>query len=202
VPHSKHPHPENDEPENGQARDSAAAQADSEQPAMPADPPAADELAKLRTEKAELLQTLLRRQADFENYRKRVEREGLEASQRGVARVIEDLLPALDAFERAIAAHDDPAYEEYRKGFELIYRQLWDALARHGLVRIEAEGRHFDPHFHQAVERVESADFEDGSVVAVLQQGYTLRGRVIRPALVRVAAHPQGMTHETEPQVN
>jgi molecular chaperone GrpE len=202
VPQSKHPHPENDEPEDGQARDSVASPADSEQRPAPVDPPAADEWAKLQAEKAELLQTLLRRQADFENYRKRVEREGLEASQRGVGKVIEDLLPALDAFERAIAAHDDPAYEEYRKGFELIYRQLWDVLARHGLVRIEAEGRHFDPHFHQAVERVETADHEDGSIVAVLQQGYTLRGRVIRPALVRVAAQPQSTAHETEPQVN
>jgi molecular chaperone GrpE len=202
VPHSKHRHPENDEPENGQTENSIASPADPEQPAAPVDAPAAAELAKLQAEKAELLQTLLRRQADFENYRKRVEREGLEASQRGVGRVIEDLLPALDAFERAIAAHDDPAYEEYRKGFELIYRQLWEALSRHGLVRIEAEGLHFDPHFHQAVERVESTDHEDGSIVAVLQQGYTLRGRVIRPALVRVAAHPQGTTHETESQVN
>ena len=93
----------------------------------------AEQLAKLQAERDELLKTLIRRQADFENYRKRLERERHEATDRGVARLIEQMLPILDAFERALAAHDDPAYEEYRKGFELIYRQLWDALSREGL---------------------------------------------------------------------
>lgn len=163
---------------------------------------AAAQLVILQAEKEELLNTLVRRQADFENYRKRVEREGQESGQRAVSRLIEDLLPVLDAFERAMAAHDDPAYEEYRKGFELIYRQLWEALARQGLERVDAEGKAFDPHIHQAVERVESKDHEDGTVVGVLQPGYTFRGRVLRPAIVRVAVHP---TDEAEPsgwQVN
>jgi len=150
----------------------------------------AEQLAKLQAEKEELLQTLIRRQADFENYRKRIERERHEAGHRGIARLIEDLLPVLDAFERALAAHDDPAYEEYRKGFELIYRQLWDAMAREGLVRIEADERKFDPHVHHAIERVESQEHEEGAVLEVLQPGYALRGRVLRPATVRVAVHP------------
>jgi molecular chaperone GrpE len=150
----------------------------------------ADQLAAAQAEKEELRHTLVRRQADFENYRKRIERERLEEAQRSVARLIEALLPVLDAFERALAAHDDPAYEDYRKGFELIYRQLWDAFERQGLNRIEAEGKTFDPHLHHAVERVESEDHEDGAVVEVLQPGYRLRDKVLRPATVRVAVHP------------
>ena len=96
----------------------------------------AERAARLQAEKDELTQTLVRRQADFENYRKRIERERDEDRRSGVRRLIEDLLPVLDAFARAVKAHDDPAYQEYRKGLELIHRQLWDILARNGLERI------------------------------------------------------------------
>src|SRR5690242_10672464 len=81
----------------------------------------AERVARLQAEKDELMQTLVRRQADFENYRKRIERERQDDRRHGIGRLIEDLLPVLDAFERALKAHDDPAYEEYRKGLELIY---------------------------------------------------------------------------------
>jgi len=162
----------------------------------------ADQLAAAQAEKEELRHTLVRRQADFENYRKRIERERLEESQRSIARLIEALLPVLDAFERALAAHDDPAYEDYRKGFELIYRQLWDAFERQGLNRIEAEGKTFDPHLHHAVERVESEDHEDGAVLEVLQPGYRLRDKVLRPATVRVAVHPAEPASEASERVN
>lgn len=162
----------------------------------------ADQLAAAQAEKEELRHTLVRRQADFENYRKRIERERLEEAQRSVARLIEALLPVLDAFERALAAHDDPAYEDYRKGFELIYRQLWDAFERQGLNRIEAEGKTFDPHLHHAVERVESEDHEDGEVLEVLQPGYRLRDKVLRPAAVRVAVHPAEPASEASERVN
>jgi molecular chaperone GrpE len=151
----------------------------------------AEELAKLQAEKAELADTLVRRQADFENYRKRIERERKDESRRAQARLIEDLLPVLDGFERALSAHDDPAYEEYRKGLELIYKGLWDTLARHGLERIEAAGKPFDPHIHQAIDRVETRDYPDGTVVEVLQQGYKIHDRVLRPSAVRVAMHPE-----------
>jgi molecular chaperone GrpE len=151
-------------------------------------PPAVDDRAtRLQAEKDELMQTLVRRQADFENYRKRVERERQEDRRHGMGRLIEDLLPVLDAFERALKAHDDPAYEEYRKGLEMTYRQLWDALARHGLERIAAAGKPFDPHFHQAIERVESDDHPEGTVLEVLQDGFVFHGRVIRPSIVRVS---------------
>jgi molecular chaperone GrpE len=162
----------------------------------------AEQLAKLQAEKAELWQTLIRRQADFENYRKRIERERREDSQGAVARVIEGLLPVLDAFERALAAHDDPAYEEYRKGFELIYRQLWDALSRQGLERIEAEGKVFDPHVHHAIERVESEEHPDGTVLEVLQPGYAFRGKVLRPTTVRVAIRPGEKTTKVREKAN
>jgi molecular chaperone GrpE len=147
----------------------------------------AERVARLQAEKDELMQTLVRRQADFENYRKRVERERQEDRRHGTGRLIEDLLPVLDAFERALKAHDDPAYEEYRKGLELIYRQLWDTLARHGLQRIVAEDKPFDPHYHQAIERVESSDHPDGTVLEVLQDGFLFHGRVVRPSIVRVS---------------
>jgi molecular chaperone GrpE len=151
--------------------------------------PMAAQLARLKAEKDELMQTLVRRQADFENYRKRIEREREEEHRRGVGRLIGELLPMLDAFDRALKAHDDPAYEEYRKGLEIIYRQLWDTLAKHGVERIPAEGATFDPHFHQAVERVETPDYPDGAIVEVLQDGYIFHGRVLRPSIVRVAVH-------------
>jgi molecular chaperone GrpE len=147
----------------------------------------AERAARLQAEKDELMQTLVRRQADFENYRKRIERERQEDRRHGIGRLIEDLLPVLDAFERAIKAHDDPAYEEYLKGLELIYRQLWDTLSRHGLERIAAAGKPFDPHYHQAIERVESDEFPDGTVVDVLQDGFLYHGRVVRPSVVRVS---------------
>jgi molecular chaperone GrpE len=163
-----------------------------------ADPKAlAEQVLKLQAEKQELLDTLVRRQADFENYRKRIEKERQHEQHRGVESLIENLLPVLDAFERAIAAHQDPAYEEYQKGVELIERRLRDALAKQGLERIEARGQRFDPRFHHAIERVETDQYPDGSVIEELQSGYTFHGKVLRPAMVRVAVHPVLKTHET-----
>jgi molecular chaperone GrpE len=168
----------------------------SEGNSVPEDPPAGSdvtstaELEKVRAEKEELRQTLIRRQADFENFRKRTERDRFEEGRRGVERLVSDLVPVLDAFDRALKAHEDPAYEEYRKGVTLIRKQLWDTLARHGVERIEAAEKLFDPHIHQAIERVESEEYPDGLIVGVFQDGYMFHGRVLRPAIVRVAVHP------------
>jgi molecular chaperone GrpE len=164
----------------------------------------AAEIAKLRAEKDDLTQTLVRRQADFENFRKRTERDRQEEARRGVERMILDLIPVLDGFDRALQGHDDPAYEEYRKGIILIRKQLWDALSRHGVQRVEAAGKIFDPHLHQAIERVESAKLPDGSIVDVFQDGYTFHGRVLRPAIVRVAVHPgnESQSSEEEKEIN
>jgi molecular chaperone GrpE len=148
-----------------------------------------EQVTKLLAEKHELTDTLVRRQADFENYRKRVERERQTDHHRGIEGLIESLLPVLDGFERALAANDDPGYENYRKGFELIYRQLENTLAKRGLERIDAEGKAFDPRLHHAVERIETTDYADGTVVGVLQAGYVFHGKVLRPAMVRVASN-------------
>jgi molecular chaperone GrpE len=145
----------------------------------------AEELARLVTEKEELKATLVRRQADFDNYRKRIERERKEESRRGISHLLHDLLPVLDGFERALEAH--PAHDDYRKGVELIYRSLSDTLGRHGLQRISAEGKKFDPHYHEAIERVETHEHPDGTILQVVQEGYLFDGRVLRPSLVRVA---------------
>jgi molecular chaperone GrpE len=149
-----------------------------------------EQLQKALAEKQELMNTFVRRQADFENYRKRVEKERHQDRHRAVESLIENILPALDAFDRAIASHDDPAYAEYNKGFELIRRQLWDALAKQGLERIESIGKQFDPNFHHGIEQVQTSEHADGTVVDELQPGYVFHGRILRPAMVRVASSP------------
>ncbi len=148
------------------------------------------QLGKLQAEKDDLYQTLVRRQADFENFRKRVERERQEDAKRGAAILLESLLPVLDAFERALAGKADGGTEQYRVGFELIYKQLLDAMTRCGLERIPAAGQKFDPFVHQAVERVETSDVEEGTVLEELAAGYKLKSIVLRPSMVRVAAAP------------
>lgn len=148
------------------------------------------EIERLKAEKEELTQTMIRRQADFENFKKRLERERHEEGRRGVERLLLDLIPVLDGFDRAIEAHEAPAYDEYRKGVSLVRKQLWDSLLKHGLQRIDATGKIFDPHLHQAIERVETTDVPDGSVVGVFQDGYMFHGKILRPAIVRVAVHP------------
>ncbi len=165
-----------------------------------ADQAAARQLAKLQAEKEELLNTLIRRQADFENYKKRMERERAENRDRAHSILIESLLPILDGFERALGAAGNPSHEDYRKGFELIYRQFFDALARYGLEPIEALGKPFDPHLHHAVESVESAEHDDGTIVEEHQRGYLLRGKVLRPTMVRVAIKPRSGAGEPEPE--
>jgi molecular chaperone GrpE len=149
-----------------------------------------EQVKKLLAEKQELTDTLVRRQADFENYRKRVEKEKQQERRRGVELLVEQVLPVLDAFDRALVGHDDAANAEYRKGFELIRRQLWDALAKQGVTRIESVGKEFNPHFHHAIERVETSEYEDGAVIDELQPGYLFHERVLRPAMVRVATAP------------
>jgi molecular chaperone GrpE len=167
------------------------AEQSAEAKAVAADAERADaEVTKLATDLEDLRQTLLRRQADFDNYRKRIEKERAEDTKRATARLIEGLIPVIDGFEHALAAHREAEYENYRKGFELIYKQLLDNLARLGVERIEPTGKMFDPHLHQAMDRAETTDHEDGAILQVFQPGYVYHGRVLRPAMVRVAVHP------------
>jgi molecular chaperone GrpE len=174
-------------PEAGEATSTAAENAAGQENSG-GDP---DQLQKLLAEKQDLMNTLVRRQADFENFRKRVEKERAQDRQRATESLIEHLLPVLDAFDRALAQSSDSAYLEYRKGFELIRRQLWEALAKQGLVRIDALDQEFNPHFHHAIERVETSEHADGIVIGELQPGYLFHGRVLRPAMVRVATEPK-----------
>lgn len=158
---------------------------------LDADDASADpEIGKLAKDLEDLRQTLLRRQADFDNYRKRVEKERSEDSRRWTARVIEGLIPVVDSFDQALASHNEPEYANYRKGFELIHKQLIDNIAKLGAERVEPLGKQFDPHLHQAMDRTETTDHEDGTIVQVFQPGYVFHGRVLRPAMVRVAVHP------------
>lgn len=154
-------------------------------------PSQGDELSKLLAEKQELMNTLVRRQADFDNYRKRVEKERQADRHRGVESMIEQMLPVLDAFDRALSASDDPAYANYRKGFELIRKQLWESLAKQGLVRVDSVGQEFNPHLHHAIERVETSEYADGTVIGEMQPGYLFHEKVLRPAMVRVASAPE-----------
>ena len=154
------------------------------------------EVAKLAADLQDLRQTLLRRQADFDNYRKRIEKERAEDSRRATARVVESLIPIVDGFEHALAAHKEDEYASYRRGFELIYKQLLDNLARLGVERVEPLGRPFDPHMHQAMDRTETAEHDDGTILEVFQPAYLFHGRVLRPALVRVAVHPGGASNK------
>jgi molecular chaperone GrpE len=148
------------------------------------------ELKKITSELEELRQTLIRHQADFSNYRKRSEKENKEAFQRAAAQVIQGLIPVIDGFEHALAAHREAEYEGYRRGFEIIYKQLLDHLKRLGVERIEPAGKSFDPHQHQAMERQETTEHADGTILQVFQPGYVYHGRVLRPAMVSVAVHP------------
>ncbi len=154
------------------------------------------EMAKLAADLEELRQTLLRRQADFDNYRKRIEKERFEDSKRATARVIEGLIPVIDGFEHALAAHREAEYENYRKGFELIYKQLLDNLAKLGAERVDPGGKSFDPHLHQAVDRAETTEHDEGTILQVFQPGYVFHGRVLRPAMVRVAVRPSPASKE------
>ncbi|MGB2671662.1 MAG: nucleotide exchange factor GrpE [Candidatus Acidiferrum sp.] len=189
--------PDKDSPFNTQGNAQNAAADSSDEAKLAADSASADaEVARMSAELNELRQTLMRRQADFDNYRKRIEKERAEDSKRHIARVVEGLIPVIDGFEHALAAHREAEYENYRKGFELIYKQLVDNVTRLGVERIDPLGKLFDPHLHQAMDRTETVQHEDGTILQVFQPGYIFHGRVLRPAMVRVAVHPGGASKE------
>lgn len=157
---------------------------------------AAAEMAKLTADLEALRQSMLRSQADFANYRKRIEKERFEDSKRATARVIEGLIPVIDGFEHALAAHREAEYAKYRKGFELIYKQLLDNITRLGVERVDPLGKPFDPHLHEAMDRTETTEHADGLILQTFQPGYVFHGRVLRPAMVRVAVHPSPASKE------
>ena len=154
------------------------------------DPPQAeaqpDPLEELRREKDSLQDRLLRTAAEFDNYRKRVERERRELADYMKADVLAEILPIVDNFERALQA-PSPEEEPLRKGVELIHKQMLDFLRKRGVTPIEALGADFDPNFHQAVIHETSPSHRDGEVIEELQRGYMLGDKLLRPAMVKVA---------------
>ncbi len=138
-------------------------------------------------ERDEYRDLLLRKTAEFDNFRKRIERERREQAAAEVTELIGALLPVVDDFERALAVDARENAEAYRAGVELIHRQLRDLLARRGVTTIEAVGADFDPRVHQAVVTEASPGHRDGEVLAELRRGYMLGDRLLRPAMVKVA---------------
>ncbi len=146
------------------------------------------ELAKLQAENEEYQQRLLRAQADFDNFRRRTLKEKEELGKYASAKLITELLPVIDNFERAISSAGESAdTSSYAKGVEMIFRQLEGVLKAEGLTAMEAEGTPFNPEFHQAIMQVESEEYEEGTVVEVVQKGYLLKDKVLRPAMVKVS---------------
>jgi molecular chaperone GrpE len=152
---------------------------------LPEDLPAAYQ--KLLGEKEEFFSSLLRKQAELENLRKRFQREKEEFLQHATADLLRSLLPVLDGFERALRQRDPDVPKSFYDGMELIYQELWSVITRAGVTRVETTGRLFDPHVHQAVETVEAEGHRDQEIVEELQRGYKLRNRLLRPAIVKVA---------------
>jgi len=148
------------------------------------------ELQKLRVERDTLIDRLARLQAEFENARKRTAREQQDFREYAVADAVKALLPTLDSFERALQTGSEER-SEFRSGVELIYKQFQDALQKLGLRAIPANGELFDPHLHEAIEMVDTADAPDHQILEELQRGYKLKDRLLRPSMVKVARNPK-----------
>lgn len=143
---------------------------------------------RLLKEKAELQDLLQRRQAEFENYRRRVERERGELLEFASMDTIKALLPVLDDFERALKMEGGGT--EYGRGMELIYQRLYETLKKLGLEPISSDVAVFNPHIHHAVEMVDTKDHPDQTILEEYQRGYYFKGRLLRPAMVKVAVNP------------
>jgi molecular chaperone GrpE len=147
---------------------------------------AGGELEKLRAERNDLFERLARLQAEFDNYRKRAAKENADYRDYAVSDAARSLLPVIDSFtlalKNAAAKPEDP-----RKGVELIFKQLQDVLQKLNIERVPAQGEPFDPRLHEAIEMVETDAAPDHHVLEELQPGYRIKGRLLRPAMVRVA---------------
>lgn len=172
--------------ENDAAAHDAAPDATATTTADPAPAPG-DPLEALQREKEALQDRLLRTAAEFDNYRKRMDRERADFVAFAAADILGELLPIVDNFERALQAPAPPEAEAFRTGAELIHKQMLDLLRKRGVKPIETLGADFDPNLHQAVIYEDSPDHRDGEVIAELQKGYLLGERLLRPAMVKVA---------------
>jgi molecular chaperone GrpE len=161
-------------------------------PVQPAEQPAAvaeivAERDRLAKEKSELQDLLQRRQAEFDNYRRRNERERGELSDYASMDTVKMLLPILDDFERALKV--ESVDKEYARGMEIIYQRLMEALRKTGLEPIPPDPPLFNPHIHHAVEMVDTKDHPDQTILEEYQRGYQFKGRLLRPAMVKVAVN-------------
>ncbi|MBZ5524690.1 MAG: nucleotide exchange factor GrpE [Acidobacteriia bacterium] len=167
--------------------------AEEEQSAAPAaaadpvvQPPATDEIQKLRTERDNLFDRLARLQAEFDNYRKRAGKENADFREYALTDAAKMLVPVMDSFTLALK-NSGARPEDFRKGVELIHKQFQEVLQKLNVQRIPAQGEAFDPRYHEAIEMVESNDVADNHVLEELQSGYKMKDRLLRPAMVRVA---------------
>jgi molecular chaperone GrpE len=160
----------------------AAATEPQPEPEGPASP-----LDAMRREKEALQDRLLRTAAEFDNYRKRVERDRREQAEAATASALTELLPIVDDLERALKAPVGGDVDSFRKGIELIHQQMVELLRKRGVKPIEAVGAEFDPRYHQAVAHEISPEHRDGEVIEEFARGYMLGDRLLRPAMVKVA---------------
>lgn len=145
-------------------------------------------LDESRSKANEYLEGWQRARAEFANYKRRVEREQAQAYQNAAGNIIKRFIEVLDDLERALKNRPQEGEgAAWAAGIELIYRKLQNILESEGVKQMDAQGQYFDPNLHEAVTSEESADYESGQIIEVLQQGYTLGDRVLRPAMVRVA---------------
>lgn len=144
------------------------------------------EARRLRGELDHMRDVYLRKLAEFDNFRKRTEREREELHRTAGENLVRELIPVLDNFERALQHAEDADPASFRQGVEMIAKQLWDVLERQGMDRLDPLGQPFQPEFHEAVQRIEDGGKQPGTVAAVLAKGYVFGGRLIRPAMVGV----------------
>ena len=152
--------------------------------------PAQNGVDDLKTELEHVREMYLRKLAEFDNFRKRVDRERGEDRRAGAEEFVKDLLPVLDNFERALE-HSDGDSGAFQQGVEMIAKQLWDTLERRGVAEVNPVNEPFDPVLHEAVQRVEDGERPAGTVAFVMLKGYKMGERLIRPALVGVAIDPE-----------
>ena len=179
------------EPEQAAEKEQSEPEAKAGQDEQQAADPLAEAQAQIEELKATIAQKddeILRRRAEFENYRRRTSQEKADIGNVVTQDIIKDMLPIIDNFSRAMAA-ETTDMEAFQKGVEMIYTQLTEILKKDGLEPIEAEGKKFDPEYHQAVMRVANPDLEDDTIAQELQKGYMVRGKVIRPSMVQVVAN-------------
>lgn len=144
-----------------------------------------EKIIKLENEKKEIYESYLRLRADFDNYKKRIEKEKAEIYTRSLEDILKKMLPILDNFERAAEAKSEDA-DKIIEGVKMVYEQMTGLLKSEGLEMIDALDKNFDPEYHHAVMTEQNEEKEDNAVLAVLQNGYALKDRVIRPAMVKV----------------